>query len=168
MAKLKEIRTSRGVSQEELAELVGVSRQTVSKWESGDARPSADNLMRLSQVFQLPVEAFLRDDWKPPEQQAVEAAVILPEVPPEPDVDPEPPPAEAPPLAPTKARRWPVALICAGVVCALLLSIAALIGIYSIKQQLEPEVSTTPIEEAEIEGEEVNESAIIGTFTLYP
>lgn len=73
MASLKEIRTARGISQEHLAELVGVSRQTISRWESGIVQPSADRLIRLSEVFQLPVEAFLRDDWKPPEQQAVEA-----------------------------------------------------------------------------------------------
>lgn len=70
MAKLKELRIARGISQQDLAELVGVSRQTISKWENEIVQPSADNLMRLSQVFQLPLEAFLRDDWKPPEQQA--------------------------------------------------------------------------------------------------
>lgn len=69
MAKLKELRIARGISQQDLAELVGVSRQTISKWENEIVQPSADNLMRLSQVFQLPLEAFLRDDWKPPEQQ---------------------------------------------------------------------------------------------------
>lgn len=70
MAKLKELRIARGISQQDLAELVGVSRQTISKWENEIVQPFADNLMRLSQVFQLPLEAFLRDDWKPPEQQA--------------------------------------------------------------------------------------------------
>lgn len=72
MTRLKEIRTERGIPQEDLAELVGVSRQTVSRWENGTAQPSAKNVMRLSQVFQLPTDAFLKDDWKPPEQQAVE------------------------------------------------------------------------------------------------
>lgn len=97
MTSLKEIRTSQGVSQEGLAARIGVSRQTISKWESGDVRPSADNLMRLSQVFQLPVEAFLGSAWKPPEQQAEEAAVILPETPPEPDAAPATPAADVPP-----------------------------------------------------------------------
>lgn len=94
MTKLKELRTTRGISQEALAELLGVSRQTISKWENGTVQPSADNLMRLSQVFQLPVEAFLSDDWKPPEQQSVVAAAILPELPQDNDAEPMVTPAE--------------------------------------------------------------------------
>lgn len=163
MASLKEIRTSRGVSQEELAELVGVSRQTVSKWESGDARPSADNLMRLSQVFQLPVEAFLRDDWKPPEQQAVEAAVILPEVPPEPDVDPEPPSVEAPQapvdeVPPPRRRNYRL-----WAVLAAILAVAAIIaGVISFSRR---DVDAIPISEAE--QEEVDEYSTM-QVTLHP
>ena len=66
--RLKDIRTEQGFSQETLAELVNVSRQTISKWENGAARPSADNLAALSEVFGLPADAFLKDDWTPPEQ----------------------------------------------------------------------------------------------------
>lgn len=95
MAKLKELRTARGISQQDLAELVGVSRQTISKWENEIVLPSVDNLMRLSQVFQLPLEAFLRDDWKPPEQQTVEAGAIPPETPQETDAGPAVTPPEA-------------------------------------------------------------------------
>ncbi len=95
MAKLREIRTARGISQQELAELIGVSRQTVSKWENEVVQPSADNLMRLGQVFQLPMEAFLGGDWKPPVQQPVEAGAIPPER--QADTGPAAVPAEAPP-----------------------------------------------------------------------
>lgn len=97
MAKLKEIRTARGISQQELAELIGVSRQTISKWENEIVLPSADNLMRLGQVFQLPMEAFLGDDWKLPEQQTVEAAAILPETLRKTDAKPAAVPAGTPP-----------------------------------------------------------------------
>lgn len=97
MTKLKEFRTARGISQQELAELVGVSRQTISKWENDIVQPSAGNLKCLSQVLQLPLEAFLRDDWKPPEQQAVEVVAILPETPQDTDAEPAATPAETPP-----------------------------------------------------------------------
>lgn len=164
MASLKEIRTSRGVSQEDLAERIGVSRQTVSKWESGDARPSADNLMRLSQVFQLPVEAFLRSDWKPPEQQAVEAAVILPETPPEPDGDPAPPSVdvpqapvdEAPPPRHRYYRFWAA--------LAAILAVAAIIaGVISFSRR---DVDAIPIEE--VERREVDQFQINTPGTLQP
>ena len=52
--RLRDIRVEQGLSQETLAERVNVSRQTVSKWENGAVRPSADNLAALSQVFGLP------------------------------------------------------------------------------------------------------------------
>ena len=68
--RLRDIRVEQGLSQETLAERVNVSRQTVSKWENGAVRPSADNLAALSQVFGLPADAFLKDDWVPPEQAA--------------------------------------------------------------------------------------------------
>lgn len=72
MTKLKELRTARGISQEELAELVNVSRQTVSKWENGIVQPSVDNLVRLGQVFQVPLEAILGVDCTLPEPVPVE------------------------------------------------------------------------------------------------
>ena len=97
MTKLKELRTARGISQENLAALVGVSRQTISKWENEIVQPSADNLMRLSQVFQLPLEAFLRDDWETPKQQTVDAMAILPGTPQDTNTEPAVTPAEAPP-----------------------------------------------------------------------
>ena len=59
--RLKDIRTEQGFSQETLAELVNVSRQTISKWENGAARPSADNLAALSEAFGLPTEPRASD-----------------------------------------------------------------------------------------------------------
>lgn len=49
--KLKSHRIKKGLSQEQLAEQVGVSRQAVSKWESNQALPSSDNLLILASVF---------------------------------------------------------------------------------------------------------------------
>lgn len=52
-------RKRQGLSQIELAEALGVSRQTVSKWETGTALPSAENLLALSKLYGVPVDALL-------------------------------------------------------------------------------------------------------------
>ena len=48
-ARLKQLRTDTGFSQEMVAERVGVSRQAVTKWESGRATPTAENLAALKE-----------------------------------------------------------------------------------------------------------------------
>lgn len=45
-----------GLIQEELAQRAGVSRQTVVKWESGDAIPDLDNVRRLASVFDVSID----------------------------------------------------------------------------------------------------------------
>ena len=50
-----------GMSQELLAERLGVSRQAVSKWETGAAEPSTANLLALAKVFDIPPEQLLRE-----------------------------------------------------------------------------------------------------------
>lgn len=44
------------LSQEKLAEIVGVSRQAVTKWEADQSAPSVDNLIKLSQIFAVPLD----------------------------------------------------------------------------------------------------------------
>ena len=51
-------RRIRGLSQEELAELVGVSRQAVSRWESDSAQPTFDNLQMLCAVLKVSITYF--------------------------------------------------------------------------------------------------------------
>lgn len=55
------LRKQHGFSQEALAERLGVSRQAVSCWEQGTAKPDADNLARLSQALGVTADALLRD-----------------------------------------------------------------------------------------------------------
>lgn len=52
-------RKKRGLSQEKVSEYMGVSRQAVTKWENNVSRPSSDNLIRLSQLFEVSVDALL-------------------------------------------------------------------------------------------------------------
>ena len=54
--RIREIRQQRGFSQEALAERMEVSRQAVTKWETGTARPSTEKLLRLAQVLEVPLE----------------------------------------------------------------------------------------------------------------
>ncbi|MBQ9647677.1 MAG: helix-turn-helix transcriptional regulator, partial [Oscillospiraceae bacterium] len=51
---IRQKREERGISQERLAELVGVSRQAVSKWELGQTQPALDNLERIEAALDLP------------------------------------------------------------------------------------------------------------------
>jgi len=51
-----------GMTQEKLAEKMGVSRQTVSKWESGEVTPEIDKLFALADLFACKLDALLRTD----------------------------------------------------------------------------------------------------------
>lgn len=57
---LKAHRTSRNLTQEYVAESLGVSRQAVSKWENGTSDPSTANLMALAKLYGLSVDELLR------------------------------------------------------------------------------------------------------------
>ena len=57
--KLYELRKKRALSQEQLAEQLGVSRQAISKWESGLSVPDSDMLIALSDALATPVSALL-------------------------------------------------------------------------------------------------------------
>lgn len=60
--KLKDIRKRFGLSQEQLAEVMNVSRQAITKWESDVGMPDVSNLQELSKVFGLTVDYLLNDD----------------------------------------------------------------------------------------------------------
>ncbi|MBQ8354139.1 MAG: helix-turn-helix transcriptional regulator [Oscillospiraceae bacterium] len=57
---LKDHRTRCGMTQEFVAESLGVSRQAVSKWENGTADPSTSNLLKLAKLFGLSPEELIR------------------------------------------------------------------------------------------------------------
>ena len=48
------------MSQEQVAEALGVSRQAVSKWENGTAEPSTSNLLALAKLYEVDVSELLR------------------------------------------------------------------------------------------------------------
>ena len=58
---LKKIRIYKKLSQEDLAEKVKVSRQSISKWETGDAYPSMNNLLELCKIFHCKINDLVND-----------------------------------------------------------------------------------------------------------
>ena len=57
---LKELRTERNMTQEFVAESLGVSRQAVSKWENGSSEPSTSNLIAIAKLYETPPEELLK------------------------------------------------------------------------------------------------------------
>lgn len=60
--KLQQLRKNRGLTQEELAEALYVSRTAISKWESGRGYPSIDSLKELSRYFSVSIDDLLSGD----------------------------------------------------------------------------------------------------------
>ena len=59
--KLYELRKEKGLSQEELANHLEVTRQTVSKWELGDSTPDLDKLVLLAELFEISLDELVLD-----------------------------------------------------------------------------------------------------------
>ena len=62
--KLMDLRKKAAMSQEELADRLGVSRQAVSRWELGSTLPDAPNLLKLSDLFGVSIDWLLRDAYE--------------------------------------------------------------------------------------------------------
>lgn len=63
---LLEYRKKHRLSQEELAEKIGVSRQAVSKWERGEASPDTDNLIMLAQIYGVTLDELIKGNKSQP------------------------------------------------------------------------------------------------------
>ena len=62
--KLQMLRKKNNLSQEELASMLDVTRQSVSKWESGITYPEMDKLLSLCKIFKCSLEELTNDDIK--------------------------------------------------------------------------------------------------------
>lgn len=62
--KLIKLRKGNGMSQEQLAEKLGVSRQAISRWESGDSTPDMINLFGLCECFKVSADYLIHDDYE--------------------------------------------------------------------------------------------------------
>lgn len=70
--KIKEFRLKRGMSQEELADLLGTTKQTVSRYETGERKANQDILFKLSEIFNVSI-----DDFFPSKKETVLKTVNL-------------------------------------------------------------------------------------------
>lgn len=71
--KLVQLRKKKGLSQLELAAELNVSRQAISRWESGNTVPSTENFKHLAKLYDVPLAYLLRDDeWEPEEKKIIQ------------------------------------------------------------------------------------------------
>jgi transcriptional regulator with XRE-family HTH domain len=78
--RLYQLRKKKGFSQEELANRLNVSRQTVSKWEVGDSTPDMEKLIAISDLFDVSLDNLVmgkEDDAQPPTSAKSEFATVL-------------------------------------------------------------------------------------------
>ena len=70
---LADLRKRNGLSQEALAEKMGVSRQAVSKWERGESTPDTDTLIELSNLYNVSLDVLVgnkkEDETPPPKKE---------------------------------------------------------------------------------------------------
>lgn len=62
--KILNLRKQNGLSQEELADKLHVSRQAISRWEVGSAQPDATNVLQLSKLFGVTTDYLLNEDYE--------------------------------------------------------------------------------------------------------
>ncbi|WP_144510582.1 helix-turn-helix domain-containing protein [Bacillus sp. FJAT-22090] len=60
--KIKEERLKHEMSQQQLGELLRISRQSISKWERGEGYPGIESLIKLSEVFDITIDELLKGD----------------------------------------------------------------------------------------------------------
>lgn len=75
-SRIQALRKERGMSQEELANKLSVSRQTVSQWETGQTAPSIDNIYTLKDIFGVSFDALMSEQQTESPQKA--PAAVLP------------------------------------------------------------------------------------------
>ncbi|MBQ3090788.1 MAG: helix-turn-helix transcriptional regulator [Oscillospiraceae bacterium] len=75
--QIRQRRQALGLSQEKLAEQLGVSRQAVAKWESGQSAPSTEKLIALARLFNLSLDEFADTGIHQDRTSAAEEALLL-------------------------------------------------------------------------------------------
>ena len=76
--KLYELRKQKGLSQEELANRLNVSRQTVSKWEVGESAPDMEKLAAISELFDISLDELVLN--KVPEKEKASEQIVRSEM----------------------------------------------------------------------------------------
>lgn len=101
--KIKTLRKSKNKSQETLAFDIGVSRQTINKWETNKAQPNTENLLLLCSIFEVSADYFFESEPVDNDEQDITL-----------------------PVATTQSNTKRIVLITCSVLCGLLLLICGL------------------------------------------
>lgn len=68
--RLQDLRKKANYSQEQVADLLGISRQAISKWESGQGKPELDNIIKLTEIYNVSADYIISgEEHIPPVQQ---------------------------------------------------------------------------------------------------
>lgn len=103
--KMIELRRQQNLSQQDLADRLGVSRQAISRWETGAVQPTADSVRGLAQVLQVSTDYLLNDELDDPT----------------PPRSPQPAPPQEEPTPTRKHRKWLLALAALAAAAVLVL-----------------------------------------------
>ena len=76
---LQKLRKEKGISQEQLAEQLGVTRQSVSKWESGNSYPEMDKIVAMCNLFHCDMDVLINKDITE-EREKKDASSVVKEV----------------------------------------------------------------------------------------
>lgn len=128
--KLVSLRKAKGLSQMNLAEMMNVSRQAISRWEVGTAVPSTDNLKYLGRLYDVPLEYLLNDDAPDPALQESEKNIEVSD---------------------TGPKRWVLMLI------AIMAAVAVFLCAVFFRNESRKSVSMNEIERSEIETDSTND-----------
>lgn len=69
--KLKELRSEAGLTQEQAAEKLNVTRSAVARWESGKGIPDISNLIAISEVYHISLDELIKGDSKTEEKSSL-------------------------------------------------------------------------------------------------
>lgn len=103
--RLYNLRKQKTLSQEELAHQLNVSRQTISKWESGDSTPDMEKIILLSQIFEITLDELVLGKMEAPGKETFLTTL------------------EEKALTPTNKKKAKQALKIAGIIVGILVAI---------------------------------------------
>ena len=149
--KLTRFRRERELSQTELAQSLGVTRQAVSGWERGTAVPSAEKLIALSRLYGVPLDELVNGAVPPGEEPVSEAGA-----------EPEPAPPEAEEAPRRAALSWRVAAAAlAGCILFAGITLGAALGFTLSKCPETPKDGLTIISQDDVEWEDIDLTKVI-------
>ncbi len=68
MIAIRDVRKSQGMTQECLAQKIGVGQNTISQWENGLRNPNLETIRKLAEILHCTTDDILRGELKPPEK----------------------------------------------------------------------------------------------------